>query len=357
MVFDSVDSFQKQLRDRVPAVILFAPAAKPPFGKGDWEPRRVEEVLSTLREQCADPVQPDLTFTVYYADETPPGTVAEAARTLPFLASRQMILIRHAEQWFALRDDARSSLAPLLEYLQQPDPATTLALISTKVDRRRRLYKEIERGGAVVESPQLTDAAMIHRIQTEVERAGKRIDEKTARGLLERVGNRLDDVLNALHLAVNFVGASENVTSRDVLVACADLAEETVWDLTDAIAAGNIGGAVRSLRQLLDLNKAPEEILGTIQWLLESAYRAHPQTRPTLDKQFVLKKVQPMAMAFGPELLRRAMARCTRVQFELRQSGSDPELMLELLVIQLSWTASVRARAGNRPRGAVAARR
>lgn len=356
MVFDSVDAFLKQSRGVIPSLILFAAAAKPPFGKSDWEPRRVEETLSILREQCADSVQPDLTYTVYYADETSPGTVAEAARTLPFLASRQMILIRHAEQWFALRDDARSPLAPLLEYLQQPDPATTLVLISPKVDRRRRLYKEIERRGAVVESPQLTDAAMIQRIQAEVDRAGKRIDGDTARELLERVGNRLDDVLNALHLAVNFVGPAPNITSRDVLAACADLAEETLWGLTDAIAAGNISGAVRSLRQLLDLNKAPEEILGTIQWLLESAYRAHPKTQPALEKQFVQKKVKPMAMAFGPELLRRAMARCTRMQFELRQSGSDSELMLELLVIQLTWTASARAGTGSRPRGAAARR-
>jgi len=354
MVFDGVDSFLKQTRGGVPPLVLFAPAAKPPFGKGDWEPRLVEEAVSVLRAQCADPVQPDLTYTVYYADETSPATVAEAARTLPFLASRQMILVRHAEQWFSLRDDAKSPLAPFLEYLRQPDPATTLVLVSTKVDRRRKLFKEIERGGVVVESPQLTDTALIQRIQKEVNRAGKQIDGETARELIERVGNRLDDVLNALNLAVNFVGTAQHITSRDVLAACADLAEETVWGLTDAIAAGDIGGAVHSLRQLLDLNKAPEEILGTIQWLLESAYRAHPKTQPTLDKQFVQKKVQPMAMAFGPDLLRRAMARCTRVQFELRQSGSDTELMLELLVIQLAWTASARAKTGGKARGTAA---
>ncbi|HOV60784.1 MAG TPA: DNA polymerase III subunit delta [Candidatus Hydrogenedentes bacterium] len=354
MVFDAVESFLKQARDQVPPVILFAPAAKPPFGKGDWEPRLVEEALRFLRETRSDPVQPDLTHTVFYADETSPSTIAEAARTLPFLASRQVILVRHAEYLFSLRDDAQSPLVPLLEYLCQPDPATTLVLVSAKVDRRRKLFREIERCGAVVESPQLTDAAMTRRVQDEAARAGKRIDAETIRELLERVGNRLDDVLNALNLAVNFVGTAEVITSRDVLAACADLAEETVWGLTDAIAAGDIGGAVRSLRQLQDLNKAPEEILGTIQWLLESAYRAHPQTRPALEKQFVRKKVEPMAMAFGPDLLRRAMARCTRAQFELRQSGSDPELMLELLVIQLAWTASARARAGAKSRRATA---
>lgn len=353
MVFDGVESFLNQCRDRIPAVVLFVPAAKPPFGKGDWEPRLVEEAVRIFRQRCTDPVQPELTYTVFHADETAPAAVVEAARTMPFLASRQMVLVRHAEQYFSLRDDPKSPLAPLLEYLRNPEPATTLVLVSTRADRRRKLFREIDRIGSVVESPQLTDDAMIRRIQAEADQAGKQIDADTARELLERVGSRLDDVLNALNLAVNYVGSSQRITSRDVRAACADLAEETVWGLTDAIAAGDIGGAVRALRQLLDLNKSPEEILGTIQWLLESAYRAHPQTRPKLDKVFVQKKVQPMAQAFGPDLLRRAMAQCTKVQFELRQAGTDPALMLELLVIQLAWTGYARAQSASRSRAAV----
>ena len=67
--------------------------------------------------------------------------------------------------------------------------------------------------------------------------------------LLDRAGNRLSDVNNALMLALNFSGDRDTVAADDVRSACADVAEETVWALTDAIAGKKVNVALHALHQ------------------------------------------------------------------------------------------------------------
>jgi DNA polymerase III delta subunit len=141
---------------------------------------------------------------------------------------------------------------------------------------------------------------------------------------------------NAVNLVVGYVGQTEQVCVNDVITACSDVSEETVWALTDAIAASDTEKALRTLRQLLDYGKSPDEIMGTINWLLDSAYRASPDTSLTLRSKFVEEKVRPLVRKLGLARLKRAFALCTDTHFMMRTTGVDRELAIELLVLKLA---------------------
>ena len=74
-----------------PRVVLLCPG-KAAFNKEPFEPWLAEQAVAQIVEKYVDPSLSDLVHSVFYADETPPGTVALEAQTLPFLAERRCFL-------------------------------------------------------------------------------------------------------------------------------------------------------------------------------------------------------------------------------------------------------------------------
>ena len=77
-------------------------------------------------------------------------------------------------------------------------------------------------------------------------------------------------------------------------------------------------------------------MIGTINWLLKSAYAVGiAEGEPNISR-FVAQKVGPLTQKLGVRKLRAAFALCTDTQFMMRTTGVDSELALELLVVKLS---------------------
>ncbi len=318
-----------------PRVVLFCPG-KAPWGREEWEPLLVDMAVKRLVDTYVDPSLQDMVYSVFYADESPPPVIADEARTFPFLAERRVIVVRNAERYNTMSAEKSAPLASLLGYIEDPADTTLLILIATQIDRRKRFYKACEKGADVIECPQLDEASMRQWVRDEAANRKVKIDGDAVKELMDRAGNRLSDVQNALNLVINYVGNVGVVTESDVRAACADVAEETVWALTDAIAASNTHKALSALHQLIALNKTPDEILGTINWLVENAYRAMPETQAPAPKPFVATKVVELGKTLGLPKLKAAMAMCTRTHFNMRETGVDRNLALEMLVIKLS---------------------
>lgn len=329
------DLMRKIGSEPLPPVLLFGPG-KAPFGREPFEPVLAEYAIERIIATTVDPSLRDMAYTAYYADETPPGVLAAEANTLPFLCEQRVILVRNADRYFAFSGEKNSPLTPLTDYLENPNPATLLLLVAPKADKRKRLYKLCEEAGGVVECPQLDDGALSQWIAHAGELRGKHVQRNAIRELIHRAGARLSDIANAIDLVCNYVGSRTEVNEDDVRMACADVAEETVFDMTDAIAASNPEKALETLHRLIALGKTPDELIGIINWMLESAYRAAPESKAPPPKPFVERKVIALVKKFGFPKLADALALCTETHFRMRSTGSDPMLEIELLVIKLA---------------------
>lgn len=327
----------------LPRVMLFAPG-KAPFGKEPWEPQLAERCIQKILDVTLEPGMADLAYTALYADEVPVSQVVMEAQTLPFLTDLRIVLVRNAERYFGMSGGKGSQLNPLLEYLKSPNETTILMLVSNKSDKRVAFYTACQKAGEIVECPQLDDRQLGAWVNDAAAALGKRLDRNALNELIERAGSRISDVENALKLVSAYVGASDSIREEDVRAACADVAEESIWALTDAIAQSDPEKALKTLYQLQEFGKSADEIMGTINWLLESAYRASPTTSGQLKSQFQVNKVKPLLDKFGLEKLIDALALCTNTHFMIRSTGVDTDLALEMLVIKLAYRAKAKAR-------------
>lgn len=320
----------------LPPVMLFCPG-KAPFNREPFEPLLAERLVERIADAAVDPSMRDMAYTVYHADETPPGEIVVEAQTLPFLAERRVVVVRNCAHYNRMSGEKNSPLAALVDYIKNPADTTLLLLVAAQIDKRKAFYKACAGQQGVVECPQLDDAALADWVREEVEKRGKSISRGAVAALLDRTGARLSDVTNAVQVVCTYSGENEGIEEEDVAAACSDVAEETVWNLTDAIAASQPETALKTLNQLLELGKSPDEIMGIVNWLLENAYKAHPESGAVLDSKFVGRKVTPLAQKLGLTKLKAALRLCTDTHFMLRTTGVDTRLAVEMLIIKLSY--------------------
>jgi DNA polymerase-3 subunit delta len=315
-----------------PPVLLFCAAKAPKAREATFEPFLAEQAARRVVETYVDPSVKDLAYTAYYADEARPSEIVLEAQTVPFLAERRVVLVHGAERF-----NTDSGAGPLLSYLEAPCAMTVLMLIASHVDKRTKFYRTCEKTGLIVECPAFHEREAAQWVRETAAARGRSMDLAACRELVQRTGVHLSDVNNALTVVMNYVGEAGVIREDDVVTACADVAEEEIWALTDAIASSNMGAALTALRKLLDMGRQEDEIIGTINWLLKSAYtvaQSGPQA-PAISA-FVAKKVQPLADKLGLTKLRDAFLLCTDTHFLIRSTGVDGALALELLVLKLA---------------------
>ncbi len=334
----NIQEFLKQAGTGSPApVYLFCPGKLPKAKDATFEPVLAQRGVDRLIELYVDPSMRDLCFNSYYADDADPAEICSVAETLPFLTERRVVLVYGAEHF-----DVDKAGKALLPYLERPCESTILILVAAEVDRRTKLFRAYEKAAVLVECPEMRAHDAIEWATQEIHKRGKTIDREAAERLVDRTGARLGDVANAVTLVCNYVGDAPAVAIADIEAACADVSEEEVWALTDAIAHSNTDKAVRVLRNLLDTGRNEFEVLGTINWLLKTAYMAALPKSGRI-KPFLADKVLPLANKLGQEKFRDAFSLLMDTEIMFRSTGVDRSLALELLVIKLAYRKPARA--------------
>ncbi|MCX5770407.1 MAG: DNA polymerase III subunit delta [Candidatus Hydrogenedentes bacterium] len=316
----------------LPPVVLFCPYKSPKAREATFEPYLAEEAIEKVVAAAVEPTLRDLAYSAFYADETAPAEIALEAQTLPFLAARRVVLVRNAELY-----NFESKAGVLIHYIENASDRTLLLLLASQIDRRTKFFKLCEKHGLIVECPMLSDSAVADWVRARAEERGKKIEPAATSEIVRRSGLHLSDVNNALNVVVSFVGDAPVIHEQDVVKACADVAEEEVWTLTDAIGACEPNAALTALRKLIDMGKHPDELVGAINWIMKSAYQvaAADKGAPPVSP-FVKRKVEPIAAKLGAKKLRDALMLVTDTHFMMRSTGVDANLALELLVVKLA---------------------
>lgn len=293
-----------------------------------------------------------------------PEEVAEAANTSSFFSRRLVIVddIPYFNQGKAKSDPGEEvsdsveagstgeSEGPntdlLLAYCQNPNPETCLLLISEKVNRGRKLYKEITKTGKALEfTYPKGHADWLSWIQIETKQRGKTINTGTATYLLECVGHHTGILSQELEKLSLYIGDSKKEISReDINEVCSSMIETTVFAMLDAIAAGNSREAIQRLSEVLSQEyhlKVHTMIVRQIRLLLAgSLIRKRGGTVQQLMEvagirsSFEGNKIFRQAAAFSPEKLGEAMEDCLQTELALKSSGGNPHLLLEMMIIR-----------------------
>lgn len=287
----------------------------------------------------------------FSAADTPVADILAACQMLSF-GGVQGVIVTGADAWRAADADE------VVAYLEDPNPSTVLAIVST-ASLPQRLQQAVERAGSVLRwGPESAKPADRRRwleahFAGEVARLGGHVSPALARFVVERACGEATDAqktaLGALMLTheaeklVAYAGGAQ-IDRDTVLAMTPEHPEARVYHLADALVAGDAAQAYTVLGDLVSGDDRSEPVVIVIG--LSRHYRALARAQAlgpgaTADqvsaatgmKGYPARKVADQARALPSGAAARAVARIARLELDLRVSAQrelgGPELVLE----------------------------
>jgi DNA polymerase-3 subunit delta len=248
-----------------------------------------------------------------YGGETTGAQVVDAARTLPMMAQRRVVLLLHAERLLNPRKDSDATardLETFESYVTAPVDSFCLVLVAAGVDRRRALTRQLLAKAMVVECAGPADAVEAAKwVKDRVAKEGMTIDARAARLVADRVGPDVSRLRADVERLVLYAAGNSAITEADVKEIVAPATSQDEWGVTRAIERGAAGDALRELALMMDNGAVPYMILGQLAW-------------------FVRTKVPGPRVSVAVEAV-------FRTDLAIKTSAGDPRALLERLVVEL----------------------
>lgn len=274
---------------------------------------------SALAMAFADIVEPELrAFNVerLYGGEVSPAEIADAARTLPMMAERRVVVVLQAERTLQPKREseaAAEALVPLISYLQKPAASTVLVFVTTEeLDARRKVTKALVERGVTVETGAITTSAEAARVVNDLAAVrNMTVDRGAMARLIELAAGDGAKLRADADRVLTYAGEGA-VTIDDVdAVATEEESSDDVWAVVRAVERGDARSALRELRLRFESGDTPYGLLGQIAWAVRQPRR------------------------FTPARLPGAIDALFRTDLALKSSGGDPRMLLERLVVEL----------------------
>jgi DNA polymerase-3 subunit delta len=246
-------------------------------------------------------------------------------------------------------------------------PWSFLLLTTVQVDRRTRLYKQLEESGAALQlvierdrSGRISQDSLAEFIRQRLREAGKTIEPRAGEMLLSRAGDDLRSLQQELEKVFLYVD-NQKIRTQDVDLIFADQAEGWIFDLTRAIAEREPLAALAHLARLMAQGEHPLKLLGTItaevrkllaarqlidgelrgRWKRGLSYQQFQQVVLTDSKPLLTRNPYADYMCFQRADHFSAAELCSylegiyNVDHRLKSSGYDPRLVMERLILSM----------------------
>jgi DNA polymerase-3 subunit delta len=244
------------------------------------------------------------------------GSIVAAARTLPMMSPRRVVVVLQAETLLMPRRESEAALRALEqldELFKQPEPQTTLVLVAAALDRRSRMFKTLQKHATVVECGVVADLADAERfVRTRVAAAGAAIEPAAARLVAQRAGTDVRRLRADIERLMLYALGQQQITADDVREVTGPAGLQDDWAMTNAIESGHAGEALRQLALMLEAGAPPEKVLGQLGWVVRAKFPA-----------------------IAPASVRPAVDAVFKTDQDLKSSAGDPRALLERLVVEL----------------------
>jgi len=298
-----------------------------------------EALLNRFRETAIPETARDFNLALFYADETEPSHILEAASSLPFASPRRLIIVRRTE---SLRPAALDALST---YLDRPVASTCLIFVSTRTDFRNRFYRRLREVGGSVRFKELSEKQVVPRIKRAASDLGLNLENEACEWLQQVVGNRLVDLYAELEkLSLYYGEAVIGVEELKKLVMGGR--SFTIFELMDDIASRRTGRSLLELDRFLqdEDESGPVRLLGMLNrqirllWqvgsIVEKGGASSDACRELGLRQFQATDLMSQTRHWREEELEKAVHLVHQADGQVK-SGAPPRLVLESLVLSL----------------------
>ena len=313
----------------------------------------IDEALAKIIQEQKDTGLADFNLTALYGKGLSANDFSNAVLAAPFMTDYRVVILYEPLAMAGGRDGNQK----FLKLLEEIPPTTLLYPVIKdaierkdweKVGKTSFLRKWVEKNPdkAVLTTYQLPAlSAMPGWIMKKAAAMGGQFDGSGASALASAIGNDTQTAVHEIEKLLLYVDRSRPVDAGDVDELVSGVTSVSVFDMVDALVAGNSKTALSKLHQLEETEEIPQLFA-----MIVRQFRLLVQTRSILDRRgnssevqkeleqipFVAEKLVRQASAFTSAKLKQIYSRLLEYDFNFKTSQSDPEAALDIFILDVS---------------------
>ena len=310
---------------------------RPAYLLAGEEPLLRDDALLSVRTAVLDGSADDFNLDRLDGRSTSLDQLYDSVRALPVMAKHRLVILSEPE---TARGAAGKKIgAALVELMAElaNQSETVLVVTAAKADKRLSWVKAFKAPATVVDcAPPKGTKAVASFIVEEARAQGISYEPGVPEMLAERIGPRLLMLRQELGKVALIAGSGNQVSRDHVAISTSHVAEDSIWDLMDAIGDGRGALALMLLSRMVGMGAPPPVVLAS----LASHFRKLSRLRTggsVPGPPFVVKKLQGQARRFTSNRLLRCLEAIHDTDTALKGAGAlQPGMALERLVVGLS---------------------
>lgn len=274
------------------------------------------------------------------ADQANIADVLDELRTVPFLASRRVVLVKDAESF--IKDNADA----LEKYIDNPSASGVLIFTVLSWDKRLRISKKIQAAGCLFEIEkfklfQLPPFIASYAQQTH----GIRLDATCSRLLVELVGEDPGRLCSEMDKLAIFVAPKKSVTAGDIEALIGHNRAFGAFEVIDSVVSGNAGPAISRLRNMFESDKdADYTVVGAFGYHFRKLFRAKalitrgtpaPQAAARIGVKFKQDAFLQQVACLSLEQIGWILAELGRIDYGIKNGLTTAPTAVEKLVLKV----------------------
>lgn len=313
-----------------------------------------DHYLQQLKKKLLDGPAEDFNYHRFTQENMNLQAFADAVEAMPMMAEHSLVQVDDYDL-SKVNEADREVLTAILSDI--PDYCTVVFVFDTveyKVDGRQKKLAEALGRGLKVEFLRQSQRELNSWIRRHFRACGKDIGDRQCEYLTFVTGG----TMTALAAEIGKIAAyaqDDTVTEQDINAVVIPVLDAEVFDMTDAIAAGDYEKALLKLRTLLQMQEEPIYLLAAVgsglrRLLYARACMAAGKGSDALadllkastgraPHEFVLQKTMTTARKVSDRFCERAMELCMETDEKLKSFSGDDERTLELLLLALAQEA------------------
>ncbi|MFH1807372.1 MAG: DNA polymerase III subunit delta [Pseudomonadota bacterium] len=297
----------------------------------------VEQAVRHVRAKVVQGAMADFNHDRLSAKTASVEQVLGCCRTLPVMAPLRLVELSDGDAFNA------EALLKIADYAAAPSPEAVLLIVAGKIDKRTKAAKALDAQGCLQGYEPLTEDEAIPYAQRRAKDHGLTLEREAAIELVAAVGSDLQLIERALE-KLELVCTDQTVHAEQVETHISQTRVESVFALTDAIAAGDQGQALTVLGQMLDAREAPLRILSTMLWHQRQVVRARALLDRGLASGEVMGQINirnrdrflQQVRAIPAQRAAQGLAAIARTDRQLKSSRMPARAVMERVVLELA---------------------
>lgn len=260
--------------------------------------------------------------------------IRESLESLPFLASKKLVVLKHPSANKEFVEKVPDLLAGVPE-------TTDVIIVESKLDKRLSYYKFLKKQSDYQEFNELDESGLAKWLVSSAKEQGGEISLPDARYLVERVGARQQILANELAKLLNY---DTKITRQSIELLTEPTPTSTIFELMDAALNGRTKRALMLYAEQRAMKVEPQQIIAMLAWQLHvlaivKTAKSHDSASIAKEAKlnpFVVRKSQAIADQLSVNELKSLIHRTLELDIRLKSEAIDADEAIQLHLIKIT---------------------